>query len=296
MSTTISRDGLLWARVRDWVGRHPVASFFVIAYAISWGIWSPLVVGGWGRDGMADVLMLAGGFGPPLAAALVVWATEGPAGVRHWAGQILRWRVNIGWYLVALFGLLVLGYVSFGVYLLMGGAAGANWQLRPWYAYPLTLAAFLFIGGGQEEPGWRGFALPRLQERYGPLAASLIVGVLWAVWHAPLFLWPGSDQAAIPFTLYLPALVAFSVILAWLFNGTGGSVLLPMLMHAALNVSTAPAPLPLHPGQQTGPFFGTVQVAVYWLAAATLVVLYRPRRLWKKPFADGATVRTPAEA
>lgn len=103
--------------------------------------------------------------------------------------------------------------------------------------YPLLLLYVLVIGGGQEELGWRGFAQPHLQERYGAFTSAIAIGFVWAAWHAPLFLQPGATQGGFNVALYLGGLLAESVILAWLYNSTNGSVLLAGLFHAGNNVA-----------------------------------------------------------
>lgn len=91
------------------------------------------------------------------------------------------------------------------------------------------------IGGGNEELGWRGFALPRLQEGYTDLTASLVIGFLWFLWHLPLFFVEGSSQVGVPLYYYGVAVVALSVVFTWLYNKTDRSVLLPMVLHASVN-------------------------------------------------------------
>ncbi|PSQ45389.1 hypothetical protein BRD15_11820 [Halobacteriales archaeon SW_6_65_15] len=101
--------------------------------------------------------------------------------------------------------------------------------------YLFAFAFALLLGGGQEELGWRGFALPRLQRAHGPMAASLVIGVVWAVWHLPLFAMEGTSQSQVPFLAYAPAVVAMSVIFTWLYNESAGCILPVMLLHAGIN-------------------------------------------------------------
>jgi membrane protease YdiL (CAAX protease family) len=157
-----------------------------------------------------DLLRLVGGLGPLLAAVGVAARRSGRAGVRALLVQLLRWRVGAVCYAVAL---LVWLAVNFGL-ILLNLAAG---------------------GGPYEEVGWRGVALPRLQERYGALAASLLLGLVWAIWHLPL--WPEPRQAMPPFVRFVPNVVALSVVLAWLYNGTRGCLLIVALAHTANNVA-----------------------------------------------------------
>jgi len=105
--------------------------------------------------------------------------------------------------------------------------------------YPVQFLFVLVLGGGQEELGWRGVALPRLQAACGGTVASLVIGVVWAVWHLPLFAIPASSQYGQAFLPYAVAVLASSVVLTWLFNATGGSVLLAMVFHASVNASSS---------------------------------------------------------
>jgi len=89
-----------------------------------------------------------------------------------------------------------------------------------------------------EEVGWRGYALPALQARYSALIASLILGVLWALWHLPVFFNPDTLYSNLPFLQFLAYIVPFAVLTTWVFNSTGGSVLMAMFFHAVLNAST----------------------------------------------------------
>jgi membrane protease YdiL (CAAX protease family) len=178
-----ARQGLL--------AKHPLVSFFVMAYAFSWLVWSPWVLG---KDG-AGLLPInfgqaATGYlnaaailaGPTLAAFIMTATTEGRAGVRRLLGRYVLWRVGLRWYLFALLGvplIMLLGTMVYSMDLPNLGALGGPSYLL---SYLLTFALVLVLGGPLlEEGGWRGFALPRLERLHGPLVGSLILGVLWAL-------------------------------------------------------------------------------------------------------------------
>ena len=231
--------------VGGWIRRHRIASFFVLAFAIAWGLdLSVLALGmepSWTRWIVSGFLSA---LAPAIAAAIVLYASGD--GLRDWLGRVVRWRVHPKWYAAA---------IGVPAAIAIGSAAAA--QLL---GSPVDFAAFGFdpvslgigivlgttIGGGQEELGWRGFAQPELQARYGGLRAAVIVGVLWGGWHLPLFFdptavhsqWPLASQLA-----YFVGIVAFSILLAWVYNGSGGSVLLAMLMHGTENASGSLVPL-----------------------------------------------------
>lgn len=136
---------------------------------------------------------------------------------------------------------------------------------------PLVLMSIVFVfflGGGQEELGWHGFALPQLQRSYSALGASLIIGVVWAIWHIPLYFTAWSNST-IPFPAYLIALVALSIIFTWLYNNTGGSILLTMLMHASFN--SVSGLVPFSGDTVTRPF--PLSVIVIYLGAIWIIAL-----------------------
>ncbi|MCD1295080.1 hypothetical protein CUJ83_08725 [Methanocella sp. CWC-04] len=105
--------------------------------------------------------------------------------------------------------------------------------------YPVNFIFVLLVGGGNEEPGWRGFALPGIQEKYGPLISSLILGPIWLLWRVPLFFSPYTSQSVIPFEWYVPNIIGIAIITTWLYNGTSRSVLLASMLHAGLNALAA---------------------------------------------------------
>ena len=194
--------------------RYPITSFFVLAFMISWSIRIPMAI--FSID--AAPLKLLAEFGPTIAALIVTGAVHGKAGVRALLGRVRKFRVNPWWYVLVLFVPAALQLASIGVFVLFGGP-GAQFQF-PGLFLPviLTIGIILSIG---EEIGWRGFALPRLQTRTNPLIASLIIGVLWGIWHIP---------GDLPTLLNNPSLLAASstyVAYAWFLGLTViGSVLI----------------------------------------------------------------------
>lgn len=258
--------------------RRPVVTFYILAYGLSWLAWSPLLFSDLGRSTMGVPLIIAGGFGPMLAAALATRLSG--ASVRAWVAQILRWRVGIGWYLAALLLPAFLTLAASGVGLLLGGEMDTS-TAPPLYGYLIGVLFVFLLGGGQEEPGWRGFALPRLQARYGALGASLIIGVLWVFWHLPLFAVPVSSQAGLPFGMYFLGTLGVSIIFTWLYNNTGGSVLLPMLLHGAANTAAGWYLIGGAEGLQTTLGYGSYTLVV-WILALILIAVYGPARLSRR--------------
>ncbi|MBJ7601016.1 CPBP family intramembrane glutamic endopeptidase [Candidatus Nephthysia bennettiae] len=176
-------------------------------------------------------------------AALVVTAViAGKPGLRRFFQRFLLWRANPIWYLFIFVGVPLI-YAA-GIALVPGALASFKTPSPTWWLLLPVLFLYIVILGGPlfEEPGWRGFALPRLQRRWGPLAGALILGVLWAAWHATEYLTPEFARANGGLTLsgagvFLLAAVCFSIIVAWVFNHTGGSILIAILLHGSINFS-----------------------------------------------------------
>jgi membrane protease YdiL (CAAX protease family) len=266
--------------VRHLVARHPVAAFLCICYAVTWATavpWFrartdilPLDLPMWGSLGTI--------FGVALAAVLVVAASDGRAGIRDLARRSLRWRVGVHWYLLAVLGLPVV--VLAGAIALFGTAAvealADDWRLLFTRVLPvllLQLALFQLA----EEVGWMGFLQARLQDRHGPLKASLLVTVPFALWHLPdLFAQVGLATALIFLPILAAAHLCARVVLLWLYNATGASVLLVAVFHASFDATVNGVGLgQLIPGPN-----GTALVlasGAFLLAAVGLVVATRGR-------------------
>lgn len=229
-----------------WIRRHRIASFVLLAYGLSWSIEAvPVLLGmepSWSRwfiEGFLSPLS------PGVAAAVVLRASG--ESVRGWLRGLLRWRVHPKWYVIAVALPFAITYAAGVASWALGGPV--DWGAFEFDPVGVTIGIVLgtLVGGGQEEFGWRGFAQPELQARYGGFYAALLVGVFWGGWHLPQFL-PGGFRADWPAELvvaYFVGIVAFSVLLGWVFNGSGGSVLLPMLMHGTDNATTGQIPLDL---------------------------------------------------
>jgi len=177
--------------------------------------------------------------------------TEGREGVGRLLRQLVLWRVGLGWYLFALIGLPAIMVLS--VIFLPGALASFQGLATLSPLFLLALFVYVFFLGGPlgEEPGWRGFALPRLQRRYGPLVGSLILAPLWAFWHLPIFWVPAWNYppTILNIVMFVIAATAFTIVMTWVFNNTKGSLFIAILVHAAFDTVLAilnglfPAPL-----------------------------------------------------
>jgi uncharacterized protein len=216
--------------------RHSLISFFVLAYALTW-IPTALVVAAiqFGILGSNSAVASATGrlisFGPAIAALIVTAFVAGRVGVGQLLRRLVLWRVGIRWYLIVLLG--VPAAFLLGATILFGGApfraSAGQWQTALILYLPTVVVAALTTGLG-EETGWRGFALPRLQVRYGPLVATVILGILWGLWHAPNIVFQHMGPQT--FGLFLLETLGDAFILTWVYNNTRGSLLLVILLHA----------------------------------------------------------------
>lgn len=182
-----------------------------------------------------QALVLLGTFTPGIVALALTARFEGRAGLDARLARLFQWQVKSRWYVFAL-GYIAAIKLTAALILRLTSGAWPRFGDTPW---PLLLLATLFstaIGGqAGEELGWRGYALPRLARRMGFGGASVLLGVIWALWHLPLFFLKGADTDGQSFPLYLMQVVALSVTIGWLYLRTRGSLLLVMLLHAAVN-------------------------------------------------------------
>jgi uncharacterized protein len=241
--------------IKALLARHPLVSFFVMTYAFTWLVWSPWVLG---QDGAGllpiNISQTASGYlnatailaGPTLSAFIMTATTEGRAGVRRLLGRLVLWRVGLRWYLFALIGvplIILLGTMVYSMEMPNLAALGGPSYLL---SYLASFALVTVLGGPLlEEIGWRGFALPRMEPLHGPLLASLILGVLWALWHLPEFLvpsWAASSGGGgiLSITLFIVFAITVTVVITWVFNNTRASVLLAILVHSSIDTFTVP--------------------------------------------------------
>jgi membrane protease YdiL (CAAX protease family) len=233
------------------LAHHPIISYFVLAYAGTWLTLAPVLLSRSGTLGFLPysvpfgvfaVLFILGGLtGPTLAAFIMTAVTEGRPGVGRLARRYTLWRVGPQWYLLVL-----LGYVALNLL-----AASFALGLAPWltmaHKLPLLLAPYLvsvltfnLVTALGEEPGWRGFALPRLQRKYGPVGGSLVLGTFHALWHLPIFFIPALGSGRLTPALlmvWLPGVWATTITWTWIVNNAKGSLLIAILMHSAMDAA-----------------------------------------------------------
>lgn len=268
--------GTFIANLIEWTKQHPLVAFFGLAYAISRVALLPLAILGEAGASFALIFVVVSAFGPAVAAWIVTRTVDGQRGVRRWVSGLFRWRIHLGWYLVAFLLPFLLVIAAYALYLVVGGSPVEDWQPPSPLVFLAALLFTLLLAGGQEEPRWRGFALPRLQARYNALVSSLILGVIWTFWHVPNLFLPGTAQSELPWLWYVLLGPAVTIILTWMFNHTRGSVLPAMLLHAAVN--TAPGLLPLDAEGGLVSMRAAVLIAA-WLLVVVLIAVFGPERL-----------------
>ena len=221
--------------VAQLIRRYPLVTFFLLAFGITWIVWVPRAAGV-----PMGVLGQAWTWIPAIAALIAAALTGGRSAVRELGARLVRWRVGWRWYMVVILGPAAFSLAVAGVYVLLGGswAGAAPPALRegPMLLLPLFLLILTFTEGLGEELAWRGFALPRLLTRYNALVASVVLGVIWALWHLPQLWTDGNGMFHLPVWLLLLDLTAKSILFTWVFLHTRGSVLIAMLFHGATNL------------------------------------------------------------
>ena len=253
--------------------QNQIFIFVVLTFIFSWFPW---------YAGIAPEVI---NIGPSLAAFMIVIIVGGKSGLLDMLRPFVRWRTKKRYWGIAIFGIAILYLIGLGVYLLLGGESPPFTMIKeelnliPLYLIFVVLSPLQ--GPVGEEFGWRGYALPKLQNKFGPLKASLVIGIIWGIWHLPTFFAPLGVLPAmvtdlglgfiIPYTL---GTIANSIFMTWLYNKTGASALIAgIVWHAAINFW---APLLLSDSSlvaaQEGTHLPTITPVLYLTVLATLVV------------------------
>lgn len=271
-----------------WVRRNQILSFLILTLVLTWPFLISDALGSRANppSRLPIPIMIIMAYQPTLAAVIVSWVVSGGEGVKKLLRRILVWRVGIVWYFIVIFGVALLLVLPVLIAKALGGSYpifSEGFAEMPGLLAPAMLLVLLIVSTlvNGEEFGWRGFALPRLQSKHNALTSSLFIGVMWALFHLPLFWSVGSTQANEPIIGFFLRIVAASIIVTWVFNNTRGSVFISMLLHGAINtwsgvfygIDTAH----VAPGQVYW-----ISIAVIWLAAALIIIAYGPLRLSKK--------------
>jgi uncharacterized protein len=280
--------------IMAFITRHPIVTFFALAFAISWG-GILLIIGGPGAfpgtgeqvERLFLFVMLAWLAGPSVASIVMTGLVSGREGYSKLLARLLRWRVGARWYAVALLSApLVYLTVAFGLSLTSPDFLPGIFTTTDTTALVLMGLAYGLIGGGfLEELGWTGFAVPRLRQRYGVVGTGLIVGLLWGAYHFSVIVWASSPSGAIASGIILPLqlfawLPAYRVLMVWVYDRTQ-SLLVAMLMHASLTAGMLILqPLVL---AEVTLLTWLVAFAVAWWAIVAVVVVATGERLSQQP-------------
>jgi membrane protease YdiL (CAAX protease family) len=234
MNTNSKSSGSKWSSV--WV-------YFAVAFGVSWLIERGVSLLGVSLDTASSPALLSlAVLGPAIAAIGLTYLTQDKMGRRdYWLRIIDLRRISARWYLVifllppALFGLAALLD-------LLSGGRGVTWgkQVEQFLVIPAYLIITLFLAPFLEELGWRGYALDRLQSRWSALVSSLILGIVWALWHLPVFFMKGTYQyslgvGSLAFWTYMISIVPMTLLFTWIFNNNGRSTLSAILLHVVFN-------------------------------------------------------------
>ena len=316
MTTIATTSQPATSSLKRLISGHPLLAYFIIAFA---GTWVPLLpfalsrgVNGLGLlpytlpdSAFYIAFVLAAFAGPALASLTVTAIISGRAGVGKLLRRCVQWRVGIQWYLIAIFGFLLIFLLGYSVFL------GVNLPLALLAQSPLLLTVFLpqavliiLTASFAEELGWRGFALPRLQHRYGPVLGTVILGTLHGLWHLPVFF----TQVLGPFSLpnyagFLFVAIAAAFLYTWIFNHTRGSVLLATLTHgfgdAATGVVGLLIPVQLVISGWAQPFVNGnwqgMNVMIFGVCAL-LLLLFTRGRLGYQPERNAQLIEAPRPA
>ena len=277
------------------IGGHTIATiflFFALAFLITWGTGMVVVFSTHSQlvnnvqpvahpvplaMPLAIFLVVVGSFGPALAALIVTALDTRRTGVRDLLRQFRRWRVGWIWFATALLGPALLALIALALSVAFGGTAPAHW-----FGFPAAreFAGWAF-GPWGEELGWRGYAQPTLQRRWSAFRSSLLVGTMWWTWHHWVMATPASSSLSYWFAHFGPsgAFLAFelanSVLMAWLYNSTNGSLPIAWAAHVGLSLGGQLVHINPYP-------FGFFLV-VFWVAAVLVIVVNGPRTLSSLP-------------
>ena len=252
--------------------------FFALTYLVSWSCWIPAVVMSGPRQGPSDGdrgMLLLGTIAPAVVGLALTGYQKRKAGLTGIISRLVQADVGIQWYL---FATLYMPTIKAAV-ALSYRLTTARWPVFG-HESPLVIVIATLLSTpvqAGEEIGWRGYALPALADRFGLGLASILVGLVWGIWHLPLFFLPGADKYGQSFPVYVSGVIAFSIAIAWLYGHTQGSLLLAMLMHSAFNQTIGIVSDLLQPGQKPFAFGASLSflLTIGWMWAAAAFFLTR---------------------
>jgi membrane protease YdiL (CAAX protease family) len=257
----------------SWFQKYSLPGYFVLAYAISWTVGIPLALIAQGKLNwqIPFYVHYLYAYGPMLAALIMTGLTKGKSGIADIFERLFKWRMRPIWWIVALSPLA--GYLVIVMIQRIISGVWADLSLLGEVNFLPNLGGgalllWIFTYGIGEEIGWRGYALPRLQEKMSSLSATLVLGALWALWHLPIFFYLFDPAIAIGWFF---GLMSGAIVFTWLYNSTDGSLLAVALWHGAFNFITASKA-----GDGLGAAIMSTLVMVW---AVALIFIYKPANL-----------------
>ena len=221
--------------------RYPsggLVPFFALTFAFTWGLAALVVLlpglfeSLFGKLSASSPIFILAVAGPSLMATILTFARDGWRGLGSLYVRLFEWRFGLRWYVGILGGIPLLAFLLSRV-----TSADPHYDLSTPLLFLTFLLNQLILGPLGEELGWRGFALPRLLQRFNPFIASLILGLIWGVWHLPSFFLSGLPQASLALPVFLFFTLCQSILVTWIFRHTGGSLLSQVLFHFMMNTS-----------------------------------------------------------
>jgi len=249
--------------IRYWIRRRPLAAYVLLVFGFEWLLFLAF------RSAAAPaVALLIGSWLPNAGGVLVTGLADGRAGLRRLFSRAARWQVGFKWYVIAWCVPMFITLLALGAYRLSGNTLPAA---APAAVLVPLLLFNVVLGPLGEELGWRGTALPLMQERWNVVAASMVLGFVWGLYHLPAFILPGLPQNNAPLPAFMLGAMALNLFMVWIFNRTGGSLIMPFLAHWAFNFT----------GSATGiygvPALLWIVTGLWWIVCASIVVLDRIR-------------------
>lgn len=251
-----------------------LGAFFGLTFLLAWTLWIAATI----LPGPPALTLVPGTFAPGIVAICLTARSDGRPGIRALLSRVLDWHVKPGWYV---FAVSYMGVVKLAAAVAHRAMTGVwpEFGRDPWYLL-LVAVAFSTPFQAGEEIGWRGYALPRMACRMGLGPASVILGIIWAFWHLPFFYILKTEMAGHAFLPYLLSVTAMSVAIGWLYENTRGSLLLVMLMHAAINNTKDIVPSVSADGSKAATPMMWLTAAVLWAIAVFFLIRLSRGKRW----------------
>lgn len=276
--------------IKSIINKHPLFSFFLLAFALSWILWIPLMYGhfklGWTSwegnswKNYKTMLGILGSLGPALSALIITYLLDGKTKVQSLLKSVVLWKFNIFWWLLVLYG----WWLLCSVLAVVLNLSETQNVLQNFLYSLINIPAMMFIlqlplliGIFGEEVGWRGFALPKLLEKYNPIIASFILALPWILWHAPLFVfqeWRGNSSLFDFFLNYFLLVIPLTLIFTWVFQKTRGSLLFVILLHKSYNLTFNGFKIALGLSEENSMVLREWSIIVLWIIAGAITIYY----------------------